>query len=349
MCDNYADDFGTDDEPSGEEDGALDASLLLDDDDEDVPPTDPIDKAIWKLAKNIDKSTGKALTHHSRDELDLVAGIHVWTTVRTALAKTFPGWPDAPSPSYEHFRSSVSLEVRRIKACQCEATAAIQDFLKKNPYIASDMDTFLKDAGPLSVVRTKALAKYYMFILKVMAFGVKYVSAEKSIKYLVELGPVIKRGGQIFDTKTLYDKKRATSVAGSTTQSTNPAKKSRCIWVMATDGGDGFKFYSHFGKMGRFHHSSFTAGSAVMAAGEWFVENGECTLINACSGHYKPQPWRFKRAFDELKRTGVITAKTEIQVWDRRKPDATGEHRAPALEFMNGFDVNLRSYQLYPG
>jgi hypothetical protein len=40
-------------------------------------------------------------------------------------------------------------------------------------------------------------------------------------------------------------------------------------------------------KVGRFHHSSFLAGTAVMAAGEMVVENGQILLITTKTGHYR--------------------------------------------------------------
>ena len=48
--------------------------------------------------------------------------------------------------------------------------------------------------------------------------------------------------------------------------------------------------YSHKHVEGVFHHSSFLGGSAVMAAGEVLVVNGEVRIINSKSGHYLPIP-----------------------------------------------------------
>ena len=104
-------------------------------------------------------------------------------------------------------------------------------------------------------------------------------------------------------------------------------------------------FYSHVGKLGRFHHSSFKAGQAVMAAGEWVVRQGKLDMINACSGHYRPEAWRVRAACSHLKNEGTIAEKTRVEVWKG------GERRLlPCLSFLSSFEQNLRSgYRLFPG
>jgi hypothetical protein len=48
------------------------------------------------------------------------------------------------------------------------------------------------------------------------------------------------------------------------------------------------KIYSMKGSEGEIHHSSFLQGEPVIAAGDWLVENGKVTYVNAASGHYRP-------------------------------------------------------------
>ncbi|KAF2593565.1 hypothetical protein F2Q70_00043796 [Brassica cretica] len=56
------------------------------------------------------------------------------------------------------------------------------------------------------------------------------------------------------------------------------------IFVMSTFK----KLYAGLKKKGRFHHSSFLAGGATLAAGRVVVDNGVLKTISAYSGHYKP-------------------------------------------------------------
>jgi hypothetical protein len=60
-------------------------------------------------------------------------------------------------------------------------------------------------------------------------------------------------------------------------------------------------FYSHVGQPHRFHHSTFTGGGKVIAAGEWIVLNGALRKINANSGHYRPPLHALQRAVLFLK------------------------------------------------
>src|SRR5262245_22942299 len=45
-----------------------------------------------------------------------------------------------------------------------------------------------------------------------------------------------------------------------------------------------------------FHHSSFTAGDPVAAAGEMRAKQGVLELISNESGHYQPAPWFLAQA-----------------------------------------------------
>ncbi|KFK34532.1 hypothetical protein AALP_AA5G158200 [Arabis alpina] len=56
------------------------------------------------------------------------------------------------------------------------------------------------------------------------------------------------------------------------------------IFVMSTFK----KLYAGLKKKGRFHHSSFLAGGATLAAGRVVVDNGVLKTISAYSGHYRP-------------------------------------------------------------
>ena len=189
----------------------------------------------------------------------------------------------------------------------------------------------------------------YKSILKIMAKGVKYLTAETRQKYEITLAAQLTRtgSGNVFCTESLWNRKRKSSLPGSQLSSKLEGKNKRCIWVMTEGAAGAVTCYSHFGKIGAFHHSSFTAGDGVMAAGEWYVEQGKCTLVNALSGHYKPEPWRFLRALKVLAARGVLRPDTEIQVFTKFFP-AGEETRLNAQEFLNNWTDNIASYDLYP-
>ncbi|MEM9431882.1 MAG: hypothetical protein AAGA32_20745 [Pseudomonadota bacterium] len=50
------------------------------------------------------------------------------------------------------------------------------------------------------------------------------------------------------------------------------------------------RMYAYEHVVGERHHSIFTSGAAVTAAGELVCENGAIRVITAKSGHYKPSP-----------------------------------------------------------
>ncbi|GLT89953.1 hypothetical protein SLE2022_079100 [Rubroshorea leprosula] len=64
----------------------------------------------------------------------------------------------------------------------------------------------------------------------------------------------------------------------------NVSKEGKWIFVMSTSK----QLYAAEKKKGLFHHSSFLAGGATLAAGRLEVEQGILKSISAYSGHYKP-------------------------------------------------------------
>ena len=77
------------------------------------------------------------------------------------------------------------------------------------------------------------------------------------------------------------------------------------IWVCVKEQGRKEPvFYSHCGRVHRFHHSSH-AGGDVLGAGEWIVEKGRLLRISANSGHYRPPVDYFRRAVLFILKTAV--------------------------------------------
>ena len=318
----------------GEDDAPLDAAELFEvNADAAVEPPDPALIAEMLADLNI----GTTLHEHAEGERQLVGGIHLWGGVTKAMEETFPGWPQN-SPDYDYFRARVLAALK--PKSSANAAAVVHELFRREPQVAHDFHTF-KAKSPFANIKQE---QRFFGILKVMVKGVKYLSAQTRAKYKIELGAHLKRREKLFDTASLYNSKSVVSPAGSIGGAAIKGKAKRCIWVMTSNSEKEYEFYSHFGKLGRFHHSSFKGGGKVMAAGEWFVEAGNCTLISACSGHYQPEPWRFLLAFNKLNQVGAINQQTEIQVWDSNK----AEQRKDALTFMNEFAKNLQTFTLYP-
>lgn len=74
--------------------------------------------------------------------------------------------------------------------------------------------------------------------------------------------------------------------------------KGWAIFVMSPSG----YFYAHSKEVGRFHHSSFLAGTPTLAAGCLCVDNGKIIGQNNASGHYKPGPEQSLQFVKELYR-----------------------------------------------
>ncbi|KAG6478146.1 hypothetical protein ZIOFF_061578 [Zingiber officinale] len=89
---------------------------------------------------------------------------------------------------------------------------------------------------------------------------------------------------------------------------TSAAKGGKWIFVMSTSR----KLYAGQKKKGIFHHSSFLAGGATVAAGRFTAENGMLKRIWAYSGHYRPTEENFNNFLSFLKENHVNLDDTEI-------------------------------------
>ncbi|KAK4396492.1 IQ domain-containing protein IQM3, partial [Sesamum angolense] len=84
---------------------------------------------------------------------------------------------------------------------------------------------------------------------------------------------------------------------------------SKWIFVMSTSK----RLYTGEKKKGLFHHSSFLAGGATLAAGRLMAEDGVLKCISAYSGHYKPTDERLDSFLLFLKENGVNLDDVEIR------------------------------------
>lgn len=90
---------------------------------------------------------------------------------------------------------------------------------------------------------------------------------------------------------------------------TNGVPGAKWIFVMSTSE----RLYAGEKKKGVFHHSTFLAGGATLAAGRLVVENGKLKSISAYSGHYRPTDERLDSFLSFLKDNGVILDEVEIR------------------------------------
>ncbi|XVE96471.1 hypothetical protein REPUB_Repub02eG0224800 [Reevesia pubescens] len=86
-------------------------------------------------------------------------------------------------------------------------------------------------------------------------------------------------------------------------------KEGKCIFVMSTSK----KLYAGEKEKGKFHHSSFLAGGATLAAGRLVAEQGILKSISAYSGHYRPTDDSLESFLSFLKENGVNLSEVEIR------------------------------------
>ncbi|KAG8376687.1 hypothetical protein BUALT_Bualt09G0089800 [Buddleja alternifolia] len=84
---------------------------------------------------------------------------------------------------------------------------------------------------------------------------------------------------------------------------------SKMIFVMSTSKC----LYAGEKKKGLFHHSSFLAGGATLAAGRLMADNGVLKCISPYSGHYKPTDDSLDMFLSFLKENGVNLDEVEIR------------------------------------
>lgn len=275
----------------------------------------------------------KELHQDSRGEATLTAGRHVFHGYEEAMEAAFPNWKTDKTEA-ERFATVVA------------ASGKLTDFdaLMKNDAIRLPINRFTTH------MRLTLRPERKLGIIKLLATGVKYYDEERAKKkFLVSLGPVIRRRGEIFDSQVLYDKKvkhygMGTASGGGAQDHT----KYRSIWVMAWDEAGKAEFFSHIGKFGRFHHSSFKAGGKIVAAGEWVIVKGKCAMINSCSGHYRPESQRFLLACTELNAAGILTRDTDVEVWEKDKKKAPRRQLVPWPEFGKDWNASVARYDLFP-
>jgi hypothetical protein len=128
---------------------------------------------------------------------------------------------------------------------------------------------------------------------------VQFIRSEEDLKkYVVQAGSTMTYGDppQVFDSGNMISKASGAGFA---------------IFVMDEDGN----IYAGQHRVGLFHHSSFTAGRPVAAAGELKVSGGKLVQLTAKSGHYQPTPENTWNVVKQMAGLGVSFAGVEVKVW----------------------------------
>lgn len=121
---------------------------------------------------------------------------------------------------------------------------------------------------------------------------IKYLGPQerKHYEYTVEEGKIVhKQSGDLLHTK-------------------KDSESAKWIFVMST----AKKLYAGEKKKGLFHHSSFLAGGATLAAGRLVAEHGILKSISPYSGHYRPTDDTLDSFQSYLKEKGVKLDEVEI-------------------------------------
>ncbi|KAM7264423.1 hypothetical protein ACFE04_002106 [Oxalis oulophora] len=124
---------------------------------------------------------------------------------------------------------------------------------------------------------------------------------EQCIKYL---GPQEREAYEY----VFYQGKIISKQIGHFLDTNRDSKKAKWIFVMSTSK----KLYVGEKKKGLFHHSSFLAGGATIAAGRLEAENGLLLSISPYSGHYRPTDDSFECFLSFLKENGVNLTGVQI-------------------------------------
>lgn len=94
-----------------------------------------------------------------------------------------------------------------------------------------------------------------------------------------------------------------------------------CKWIYVLDTAG--RLYVHAKYRGKFHHSSFVQGGAVMSAGGIMVDSGRIVRLTADSGHYRPNFESFMGTVQLLKEMGADLSATKLSAKHIRCPNLT--------------------------
>ncbi|XP_022982921.1 IQ domain-containing protein IQM3-like [Cucurbita maxima] len=159
---------------------------------------------------------------------------------------------------------------------------------------------------------------------------IKYLGPQEreNYEYIIVDGKIVhKQNGRFLDTK-------------------RGSKGTKWIFVMSTFK----KLYAGEKKKGAFHHSSFLAGGATLAAGRLEVDDGVLKAISAYSGHYKPTDDHLNVFLMFLEENGVVLKNVEVhrsnensESYDDLKPVRQGQRKADFVGKLEALDIKTSS------
>ncbi|CAN6703618.1 unnamed protein product [Malus baccata var. baccata] len=124
---------------------------------------------------------------------------------------------------------------------------------------------------------------------------------------------------------------------------------SKWIFVMSTSR----KLYAGVKKKGSFHHSSFLAGGATLAAGRLAVENGKLKSVSAYSGHYRPSNENLGNFLAFLEENGVTLDEVQpelhasrVEELNQQSESCTFTQTKRTVTYQRTVTRNLRNLQI---
>eukprot|EP00268_Persea_americana_P025111 TRINITY_DN2445_c0_g1_i4.p1 TRINITY_DN2445_c0_g1~~TRINITY_DN2445_c0_g1_i4.p1 ORF type:complete len:441 (-),score=36.17 TRINITY_DN2445_c0_g1_i4:211-1533(-) len=119
---------------------------------------------------------------------------------------------------------------------------------------------------------------------------------------------------------------------GELIDTTQGSEKGKWIFVMSTTK----KLYAGQKKKGVFHHSSFLAGGATLAAGRFTAENGKLKAISACSGHFCPTEENLNAFLSYLEENGIKLDEIEVPLPPSSRRARRGRRFPQMTDLMSG-------------
>ncbi|KAK7392582.1 hypothetical protein VNO78_21025 [Psophocarpus tetragonolobus] len=135
---------------------------------------------------------------------------------------------------------------------------------------------------------------------------------------------------------TVWEGKIIHKQSGDFLHTKEDTKDAKFIFVMSTSK----KLYAGKKKKGLFHHSSFLAGGATLAAGRLEAEHGILKSISAYSGHYRPTDDALNSFISYLQESSVKIDEVEIRNprddSDTYEDGKVGEIETAPEDYING-------------
>eukprot|EP00268_Persea_americana_P025110 TRINITY_DN2445_c0_g1_i3.p1 TRINITY_DN2445_c0_g1~~TRINITY_DN2445_c0_g1_i3.p1 ORF type:complete len:315 (-),score=35.96 TRINITY_DN2445_c0_g1_i3:211-1155(-) len=119
---------------------------------------------------------------------------------------------------------------------------------------------------------------------------------------------------------------------GELIDTTQGSEKGKWIFVMSTTK----KLYAGQKKKGVFHHSSFLAGGATLAAGRFTAENGKLKAISAYSGHFRPTEENLNAFLSYLEENGIKLDEIEVPLPPSSRRARRGRRFPQMTDLMSG-------------